>query len=142
MPGPQSFVPPRVTPSRPKQRFTVAQANKTLPLVGRVVKDIVQAHSRITALQARAQGGGKEKSALETQIHAAVERLQGYVDELTAIGVELKDFQSGLVDFIGRHQGRDIYLCWKLGEDKIAFWHELQSGFAGRQPVSLLSEGD
>ena len=46
----------------------------------------------------------------------------------------------GLVDFIGRHQGRDVYLCWKLGEAAIAYWHELQTGFAGRQPVSSLQE--
>jgi hypothetical protein len=64
------------------------------------------------------------------------------VDELTSIGVELKDYQMGLVDFIGRHQGRDVYLCWKLGESKIGFWHELHTGFTGRQPVASLREGD
>jgi len=62
------------------------------------------------------------------------------VDELGSIGVELKDYESGLIDFPGRHQGRDIYLCWKLGEDKVTHWHELHSGYAGRQSTNTLEE--
>jgi hypothetical protein len=46
----------------------------------------------------------------------------------------------GLVDFLGRHKGHDVCLCWKLGEDAIEFWHEIQTGFAGRQPISQLHE--
>ena len=62
------------------------------------------------------------------------------MDELHEIGCELKDYQMGLIDFTGRHQGRDICLCWKLGESAIAYWHETDSGFAGRKPVSMLEE--
>ena len=54
--------------------------------------------------------------------------------------MELKDYQTGLIDFIGRHEGRDVYLCWKLGEEQITHWHELNAGFAGRQPVETLKE--
>ena len=68
-------------------------------------------------------------------------RLEDYVDELSEIGCELKDYQIGLIDFTGRYQGRDICLCWKLGEETITHWHELNSGFAGRKPVSLLHPG-
>jgi hypothetical protein len=70
----------------------------------------------------------------------AIERLDDLVDELEDVGAQLKDHQSGLVDFVGRHEGRDVYLCWKLGEESIAYWHELDAGFAGRKPVSLLHE--
>ena len=62
------------------------------------------------------------------------------MEELSDVGCELKDFRTGLVDFVGRHQGRDVCLCWKLGEDRIAFWHETSAGYAGRQPVSSLEE--
>ena len=152
MAGPSSFVPPPVTPSKPKQRFTLEQANRSLPLVSRIVRDIVATHKRITQLQhSQSQQGktaGRQQQAAtknqtpQPELEAAVDRLQAFVDELTSIGVELKDYQMGLVDFIGRHQGRDVYLCWKLGESKISFWHELHTGFAGRQPVGTLHEGD
>jgi hypothetical protein len=142
MAGPQFFTPPGVTPSRPKRRFTLAQANKSLPLVRRIVQDIVKMHQRATILQASLELPSpiKQRNTAEEELEAALERLQDLVDELSGVGCELKDYQMGLVDFIGRHQGRDVYLCWKLGEAAIAYWHELQTGFAGRQPVSSLQE--
>lgn len=142
-PAPGSFVPPRVSPSKPKRRFTLAQANKALPLVSRIVADIVKAHKQATVQQGqieRMQAGSKNRTELERELEGCLERLNGLLDELSDVGCEIKDFQVGLVDFIGRHQDRDIYLCWKLGEAKIGFWHELDAGFAGRQPVSLLDE--
>jgi hypothetical protein len=156
MAGPSSFVPSPVTPSKNKRRFSLEQANKALPLVSRIVRDIVATHQNVTALQAKqspattgktaklGKASAAEKSATkpagDKELEAAVDRLQGFVDELTSIGVELKDYQTGLVDFIGRHQGRDVYLCWKLGEESITHWHELHTGFAGRVPVSQLDE--
>ena len=76
----------------------------------------------------------------EKELEAKLDRLQSLVDELGEVGCELKDYQTGLVDFTGQHQGREVCLCWKLGEAKIGFWHELQTGFAGRKPVSELVE--
>jgi len=70
----------------------------------------------------------------------AVNHLEDYVDELTDVGCELKDYQIGLIDFVGRHQRRDVYLCWKLGEERIGYWHEMNAGYAGRQPISTLQE--
>jgi hypothetical protein len=143
MAGPQFVTPPSVTPSRPKRRFTLEQANKTLPLVSRIVDDIVKAHEAATTLQARIEASSQnsgDQQQTETDLERKLDRLQTLVDELSEVGCELKDYQTGLVDFIGRHQGRDVYLCWKLGEGKIGYWHELQTGFAGRQPVSVLEE--
>ena len=117
MAGPQFFTPQSVSPSRPKRRFTLEQANKSLPLVKRVVADIVKTHQSATQLQTKIEKAGDPN-----------------------IGCELKDYRTGLIDFIGRHKGRDIFLCWKLGEEQIGHWHEMQSGFAGRQPVSMLDE--
>jgi hypothetical protein len=112
-----------------------------LPLVQRIVDDIVKTHGQVTTLQANlASAKQKDQSAKQRELDRAIELLQNYVDELHEVGCELKDYQTGLVDFLGRHRGHDICLCWKLGEDHIAYWHEIQSGFAGRQPVSILEE--
>lgn len=143
MAAPQFFVPPRVTPSRPKRRFSLQQANSTLPLVQRIVTDIVQVHKTATTLQGqidKMESNSKKRREIEKDIESAMERSHNLVEELTSVGAELKDPQSGLIDFIGRHQGRDVYLCWKLGEAKITHWHELDAGFAGRQPISTLQE--
>jgi hypothetical protein len=141
MPGPQSSVPFGVRPSLPKQRFTLARANKALSLVTRIVNDIVQSHKQLLVVNSDLQSATtKERRTIEPRVAALRERLEELVDELQQIGVELKDPRVGLVDFVGRHQGRDVYLCWKLGEDKVAFFHELDGGFTGRQPVSLLEE--
>ncbi len=146
MPGPQFFTPKSVKPSRPKRRFTLAEANKTLPLVQRVVRDIVQSHAEATQAKSELENlssvaaGGKEHLAAQNRLESAMRRIEDFVDELTEIGCELKDYQSGLIDFIGRHDGHDVCLCWKMGEGEIAFWHECDAGFAGRQPVSSLHE--
>ena len=142
MAAPQFFTPPSVKPSRTKKRFTLEQANRALPYVSRVVTDIVKAHEAATRLQTKLEGlrSGRTNEVAERELVGWLDRLQTLVDELHGVGCELKDYQTGLVDFVGRHQGRDVYLCWRLGEARIAYWHELQSGFAGRQPVSILEE--
>lgn len=175
MAGPLFFTPRSVRPSRPKRRFTLAQANSTLPLVKRIVTDIVRVHgeamrcqqqleklasrdSRASRAAGSAKGAGskggknagasgasgardpREQQAAQAGLESAMTRLEDYVDELTEIGCELKDYQLGLIDFTGRHKGHDVCLCWKLGEEKIAYWHECDAGFAGRQPVATLRE--
>ena len=85
-------------------------------------------------------GPGSEHAAAQARLEAAMHQLEDYVDELSEVGCDLKDYQTGLIDFIGRHQGRDICLCWKLGEERINFWHELDAGYRGRQPVAELEE--
>jgi hypothetical protein len=129
-------------PTKSRRRFTLDQANKALPLVTRIVRDIVNTHERATQLQAKLEESTGREAALQSQLDAALEQLQDYVDELGSIGVELKDYESGLIDFPGRHQGRDVYLCWKLGEEKVTHWHELHSGYAGRQSTSTLEEDE
>jgi len=149
-----------VRSSRPKRRFTLSEANRSLPLVKRIVGDIVKTHAlamklqhelerQVTGAAASKQTGQAGVAALQQtpqnvtmqeQLDACMTKLEDFVDELSEIGCELKDYQMGLIDFVGRHEGRDVYLCWKLGEESITHWHELDSGFAGRQPVSKLKE--
>lgn len=141
MAAPQFFVPPRVKPSRSKRRFSLEQANATLPLVSRIVADVVRVHKDFANQQEQLEhASAKTRAELEKKLEATRERLMSLVEELHSVGAELKDAEIGLIDFIGRHQSRDIYLCWKLGESKIEFWHELDAGVKGRQPVSTLQE--
>ncbi|HEX8913200.1 MAG TPA: DUF2203 domain-containing protein [Humisphaera sp.] len=144
MRGPQSAPPESVSTPRSKRRFTLAEANRALPLVSRIVADIVRVHGEAVDLQSEiaVNSGGSRKmhQALQARLDDQLARLEDFVDELTEIGCELKDYSVGLVDFVGRHQGRDVYLCWKLGEPEIGHWHELDAGAAGRQPVRTLRE--
>lgn len=127
--------------------FTVDQAERALPLVQRVVSDIVDRFKeRETRLVERqrlpltpAPGSSAEEKALklEQEMENYENEIRRYHGELEQIGVELKDFQSGLIDFYSRFEGRIVYLCWKLHEgDTLAWWHDLHSGFRGRQPIT------
>ncbi len=142
MAGPRSSTPRPVKPSRAKRRFTVQQANSTLPLVKRIVGDIVRTQAEVMRIQGELEilSAARELSAAQARLDQAVNRLEDYVDELADIGCVLKDYQVGLIDFIGQHERRDVYLCWKLGEESIGYWHEIQSGYVGRQPIATLRE--
>ena len=70
-----------------------------------------------------------------TDVEQAVTHLQSLIEELEELGVELKGIEDGLVDFRSLREGRIVYLCYRLDEDTIAYWHELDTGFAGRQPL-------
>lgn len=134
------------TQTRARRRvFSLSRANSTLPLVRRVVADIVQLSRQMALVQQRlasetVEGDTDEMEMLDATTDQQESRLSALMAELTEIGCELKDANIGLVDFIGRHDGRDVYLCWRLGEDRIAFWHDLHAGFTGRQPIAALHE--
>jgi hypothetical protein len=145
MPAPKFSAPGSVRASQPKRRFSLEQANRSLPLVKRVVGDIVQTHAQAMKLQHEVERqttskAGTTLKSMQEQLDSCMNKLEDFVDELSEIGCELKDYQTGLIDFVGKHEGRDVYLCWKLGEDHITHWHELDSGFAGRQSISKLRE--
>lgn len=126
--------------------FTVEKANRALPLVRRIVADITAEHPRWRDLVSRyelAAGGARsdlgespEMLQLQREIDAVAALIAGYVAELEQIGVTLKGFEDGLVDFYGSHEGRLVCLCWKEGEESVTHWHELEAGFAGRQPIT------
>jgi hypothetical protein len=135
--------------------FTVAKANSALPLVRRIVADITAEHPRWRDLVARYEllaagarpetGETADMVALRRAVDQAAERINGYITELEQIGCQLKGFEQGLVDFYGMYQGRVVCLCWQEGEPAVGHWHELESGFTGRQPITpefLSAEGD
>jgi hypothetical protein len=125
--------------------FTVEQANRTLPLVRRIVEDIVDQHRRwretILELDLASQSAAEEEPSpradeLVRQARDLSRELDGYQRELRDLGVQLKDSRLGLVDFPSRIDGRTVLLCWRLGEPEVQFWHEINAGYAGRQPLS------
>jgi len=121
--------------------FTQESANRTLPLVRRIVEDIVVQFERWQArvkefevVSASHTVATPEPRAaeLEQEMEALARELEHYKEELAGIGVELKDYVHGLVDFPAVRDGRPIYLCWRLGEPSVEYWHEVDAGFPGR----------
>jgi len=126
--------------------FTLERANSTLPLVRRIMDDILAEHPQWKDLVARYEivaagarpetGESDEMRALRRQIDALAERINGYLDELSQVGCAVKDLERGLVDFHALYQGRLVLLCWMSGEAAITHWHERDAGFAGRQDIT------
>jgi len=125
------------------RHFTLAQANRTLPFVTRVVGDLVAKAAEYRRLDAqRRELATGAKTAEAEQVERRMERLQGELEKLAAelgpIGCELKDLDRALIALPARLGEASIYLCWKAGEARIDFWHTLDSGFAGRRPIAEL----
>ncbi|MHC5004144.1 MAG: DUF2203 domain-containing protein [Planctomycetota bacterium] len=121
--------------SPPTRLFTIDEANSTLPLVRRIVADILEAGHRLRELAPTA--GAAEASE---EIDRLQERISTHVDELRDLGCFYKDwtFDRGLVDFPAKLDGRIVLLCWRSDEERIGFYHELHAGYAGRQPIPLV----
>jgi hypothetical protein len=127
--------------------FTLEQANAMLPLVRAIVRDLAELsrdvldrRERLAFLLAGREANtkdpyGDELAQIEEELHKDNDRLRDYVRELHELGVEPKNGPEGLVDFRCLMDGRVVYLCWKYDEPEIRFWHELDAGFAGRQPL-------
>lgn len=132
---------------RPRKLFTVEQANATLPLVRAIVedlarlsKDVVERRERLAFLTGGRNGRsadmyGAEVEEIESELESDTQQLYDFVEELRQLGVEPKNGPEGLVDFPSLMDGRVVYLCWRLGESEVQFWHELDAGFAGRQSL-------
>lgn len=142
------------TRSRTRRNFTVAEANACLPLVRAIVgdlvalsRDVIERRERLAAL---ARGRPREQRdvyseeimQVEQDLEKDARQLQEYVAELEQLGVEPKSAVEGLVDFPATVDGRRAYLCWKYGEPEVLFWHDLEAGFAGRQPLTAGTAAD
>lgn len=126
--------------------FSREEANELLPFLRQVMPEIagkkreLDAHRQaLGGVAAQSRGNGH---ALEETVHRHEEaykrltaELRELVERVQATGCEVKDLDAGLVDFPALREGRVVYLCWRLGEPEVAWWHELDTGFAGRQPL-------
>jgi hypothetical protein len=122
--------------------FSIEEANALLPTARRIVEAVRRAHHRLLAYQEAAkhaaegaeQGGGGMADG--PRYVALLIELTTRTSELETLGVQLKDYARGLIDFPSLRDGRVILLCWQLGEgEQIEWWHDVEAGFAGRQPL-------
>jgi hypothetical protein len=127
------------------QLYTVDQANRTLPLVRRIVEDVVREHERwqdaivrldVLMSATRADLPDPRIAALEREVQSIARDLDRCQGELEALDIQLKDRRIGLIDFPSELDGRRVLLCWRLGEPSVQFWHDEDAGYAGRQPLS------
>ncbi len=134
---------PTPAPDAPAPRFfSWEEANRTLPLVRRVVADLVAAHEELRPLMARfnalpaAERTGDAAAGLRDELSARAADVEALADELHALGCHFKGFEEGLVDWYSYYAGRPVFLCWKAGEGAIEWWHQIDAGFMGRQPIA------
>jgi hypothetical protein len=126
--------------------FTRAEAEALLPHLDPILRELRDLRSQLhgveqqlEALQVKMRGNGHthqgELAQLRTAAATHIAAINECVRRVSAYGVLVKDMEMGLVDFPARRQGHEIYLCWRLGEPHVAWWHPIEDGFAGRQPL-------
>jgi hypothetical protein len=122
--------------------FTIEEANSLLPSVRTIVKSIQKSHRRVASFNAKArhaaegaEGGGGGMLEGETYAQLLVD-LSMHTEKLESLGIQIKDYRQGLIDFPSMREGRVVLLCWKADEgDQVEWWHDVEAGFAGRQPL-------
>ncbi|MEO7001052.1 MAG: DUF2203 domain-containing protein [Ktedonobacterales bacterium] len=126
--------------------FTRAEAEALLPRLTTLLREtqslrneLADRETEYVALQRRLRSNGHsahpEQEALPAQIVELTQRLMDRARAISALGVLIKDIEMGLVDFPALRNGREVYLCWRLHEEHVAWWHEVESGFTSRQPL-------
>jgi hypothetical protein len=128
--------------------FSLDQAHRTLPQVEHAVREAIevkaqyyQADEELKDVSRRvmASGGMQVDRAhvgeLRQAREVAAQRLQSALDSIHELGCQVKDLDIGLLDFPTLYRGREVYLCWRLGEKRIEFWHGVDEGFRGRKPI-------
>jgi hypothetical protein len=120
-----------------EREYSVEEANALLPALAESLGSIREARQVVLRggerirRSAKADGGGRQGR----EYWEALATLRREVEGLTAQGIVLRDAETGLLDFPSRREGREVFLCWRLGEDRVDFWHGPESGFSGRRPL-------
>jgi hypothetical protein len=128
--------------------FTVAEATELLPQVESLLREAVQFNSEYTEadryldreVQRILFSGGAvvdrdEVAKQRARREVSAKSLKETIEKVQSLGCQVKDLQTGLVDFPTVYNGEEVLLCWRLGEDEIRYWHRLKDGFRGRQPI-------
>jgi hypothetical protein len=125
--------------------FTVSEANALLPQLSVWMTEMHQLHQQMADIihskSELARGNGRviadiQQLRLDMEtISASADRIRGLLDRINITGAIVKDLEQGLIDFPSQREGQVIFLCWMLGEDKVGFWHDLNTGAAGRKPL-------
>jgi hypothetical protein len=120
--------------------FSLAEAESLLPTLRSLLGEIGEAWDHVRKLNPEVQKA-RDASAFDGFTKAGVEyvesvsQLMFLIHQIKNLGVLLKDAEKGLCDFPYLRQGKVVYLCWQLGEENIGFWHDIEAGFAGREPL-------
>jgi hypothetical protein len=122
-----------------ERHFTQAEANELLPQLTTLLTRLREAKDELTDTEAHealseaapTNGGGEQGR----QVGVAFLEVRRLLETVERSGIVLRDIDRGLVDFPALVDGREIYLCWELGEDEVAYWHELEGGYGGREPL-------
>ncbi len=126
--------------------FTVREANQVIPAISKLLLELKEKQERVLKLETEidvlelvsSQGNEQSTQELNRLIgvhHEHVTEFYAIVDQIHQHGCLLKDVEAGLVDFYSVFDGKVVYLCWKLGEEKVAHWHEVGEGYAYRKPI-------
>ena len=121
------------------RHFTREQANELLPQLEPLLRRLRDAKDQLTEEEAHealseaapSNGGGEPGR----EVGEAFLEVRRILDGLTAGGIVVRDIDRGLIDFPSIRDGREVYLCWEFGEDEIGFWHEIEAGYGGREPL-------
>jgi hypothetical protein len=134
----------------PSAHFTIGDVEALIPALERIFVDVLQIRAGLRGIETQLERANVRMSReellesddgpIEVRRAKAVfrgfyEALSDEIDRVRTLGGEVKDVETGLVDFPGLRQGEEILLCWRLGEKKIGFWHPVDGGFASRRPV-------
>ncbi len=140
-----------------KRYFTVKEANRMVPALEGALRGMIQMYTQIrSAYQRLAEAGfapQEEEFLLDppgagpdvvdnlANLKMLMDALRGELARLHKAGCLIKSIEVGLVDWYAKKDGRDIFLCWRLGEKEVRYWHDIEAGYAGRRPISELGEG-
>jgi hypothetical protein len=128
-----------------EREFTLEEARELVPWLSQVFRKLERPRARARQLDAvvkelqgkiSGDGGGSSQGQLHRhrrELREASAEIEGAVSEIQERGILVKGMEPGLVDFPHQRKGRQVYLCWREGEPEIAFWHDIDTGFAGRQ---------
>ncbi len=134
----------------PRRHFTVGEVEKLIPALERIFVRVLQLRAGLRAMEQKLDRAGirvTREEVLENdtgpaEVRQAKAVFRGYyevlsetIDQVRALGGEVKDIEMGLVDFFGRRGKDEILLCWKLGEKQIGYWHAVDAGFSSRRPL-------
>jgi hypothetical protein len=121
----------------PRRTYTVESANALLPHLAPALVELRDSFEKAARIRTRIEraAAGNGWSAHRDDEQKAMARVAELLNRLNEWGVELRDASSGLIDFPAEINGQEAYLCWRLGEPEVAYWHSPDDGFAGRRPL-------
>jgi hypothetical protein len=126
-----------------KRYYTVGEANQAIAQIEPMVRSVTRRADVLNGMRAR-ESGASPRPACDTRVDPTyfqeLEILSRELRDLNQRGCEVKDLRGGVVDFPAQLNGREVCLCWRLGESAISHWHEVDAGFKGRQPIAAAHE--